>query len=119
MSDSHDHENPVQHPEVQLASRAGYVAGFILTLGLMFTSLELVTHHVWAPFKLMVATSAAALVAVILQSYLLFRLDLSKAQRWNTFALIIMIPLFVLIIALTWWMFQSLGARTMIHGMGM
>ncbi|MDA8361817.1 MAG: hypothetical protein M0Z44_07500 [Gammaproteobacteria bacterium] len=119
MSDSHGQENPIKHPEVQLASNGGYIAGFILTLGLMFTSLELVSRHVWGPFKLTVATSVAAFAAVVLQSYLLFRLDLSRTQRWNTFALIIMIPLFVLIIALTWWMFQSLGARTMIHGMGM
>lgn len=116
---SHGIEHPLQHPEVQAANGRSYVFGFLVSIVLMTLSLGLVTDHTLSPLGLMIAVSAIALVAVTIQSVLLLHLDLSKTQIWNTVALVLMIPLFILTIALTIWMFQTLYERTMLPGMMM
>jgi cytochrome o ubiquinol oxidase operon protein cyoD len=47
----------------------------------------------------------------------MFRLDLSDAQRWKSATLLLVLPLFVLSIGLTGWMFHTLYPRTMLDFM--
>lgn len=116
------HDNPLQHPEVQVASVRGYLFAFIVSTLLMGFALLLAVRHTVPPFTLMLALSLCAGLAVIVQTYFLMHMDLSKAHIWNTFALVLTVPLFILAIGLTAWMFHELYDRTMVmvpamHGM--
>ena len=116
------HDDPLQHPEVQVASGRGYLLTFLISTLLMGVSLLLVANHAMAPFGLMLVLSLCAGLAVIVQIYFLMHMDLSEAHIWNTVALVLTIPLFILAIGLTAWMFSTLYERTMVmlptmHGM--
>ncbi|MGC9238822.1 MAG: cytochrome o ubiquinol oxidase subunit IV [Acidithiobacillus sp.] len=110
---SHGHVNPIDHPEVQMASRRGYMTGFILASVLMALATFLVSSHALPPFALLLAIMACAGFAVIAQVYFLLHIDISEHNIWNTVALVAFIPLFVITIGLTWWMFSQLYLRTM------
>ncbi len=111
---SASHHDPLSHPEVQLASGRGYVANFLVTTLLMGFGLWLSVTHAVAPLTLVAVTSGIAAVAVGVQAYLLLHMNLSEAQIWHTVAMILFLPLFVVTIGLTAWMFHGLYARTMI-----
>ena len=116
------HDNPLQHPEVQAASGRGYLLGFLIPILLMGIVWVIVTSHAMAPFGLMLILSLCAGLAVIIQTYFLLHMDLSEAHIWNTFALVLVVPLFIIAIGLTAWMFHTLYERTMVmlptmHGM--
>lgn len=116
------HDDPLQHPEVQVASGRGYLLTFLISTLLMGVSLLLVANHALAPFALMLVLSLCAGLAVIVQIYFLMHMDLSEAHIWNTVALVLTVPLFILAIGLTAWMFSTLYERTMVmlptmHGM--
>ncbi|AEK56838.1 hypothetical protein HF288_12815 [Acidithiobacillus caldus] len=51
---------------------------------------------------------------MIIQGYLILHMDLSHAQIWHTVAMVLFLPLFVVTIGLTAWMFHGLYERTMI-----
>ncbi|MEJ2686612.1 MAG: cytochrome O ubiquinol oxidase [Gammaproteobacteria bacterium] len=114
---SHDLQNPLHHPEVQLASTPRYVVGFVISAALMVASFLVVRHGAMPALDAQVLIAAIALVAVLVQSYLLFHLNFSETQRWHTAAFVLTIPLFVLLVGLSMWMFHALAARTMIPGM--
>jgi cytochrome o ubiquinol oxidase operon protein cyoD len=116
------HDDPLQHPEVQVASGRGYLLTFLISTLLMGVSLLLVANHAMPPFGLMLVLSLCAGLAVIVQIYFLMHMDLSETHIWNTVALVLTIPLFILAIGLTAWMFSTLYERTMVmlpsmHGM--
>lgn len=115
----HHHHNPIQHPEVQIASAGSYIFAFVIALGLMLVSLKMVTDHSINPVALTTSISILALVAGVVQLYLLFKLDLSESQIWHTISLVLTIPLFILSVGLTIWMFHTLAVRTMLPGMSM
>ena len=108
------HDDPLRHPEVQVASGRGYLLTFLISTLLMGVSLLLVANHAMAPFGLMLVLSLCAGLAVIVQIYFLMHMDLSEAHIWNTVALVLTIPLFILAIGLTAWMFSTLYERTMV-----
>ena len=116
---SHEHSDPIAHPEVQLASAGRYTIGYVITLALMFVSSGLVMGRLLSPEELAAATGVIALAAVLAQFYFLFRLDLSETQIWHTVALLLTVPLFILAIGLTVWMFHTLALHTMFPGTGM
>lgn len=109
--DSHD---PLQHPEVQLAHGGQYIAAYIASMALTALPLWVVIHHLGSKLTLMAVVVAAAAALVVIQGYFWLRLDLSKTQRWMTASLILFIPLFVVTVGLTAWMFATLYTRTMI-----
>ncbi|WP_298170198.1 hypothetical protein [Acidithiobacillus sp.] len=111
---SHGHgSNPLAHPEVQMANNRSYVTGFIVASLLMAAATVLVSGHLLPPFALLLAITGCAGLAIIAQVYFLLHMDLSEHSIWNTVALIMFIPLFVITIGLTWWMFSQLYLRTM------
>ncbi|MHB8255006.1 MAG: cytochrome O ubiquinol oxidase [Acidiferrobacter sp.] len=110
---THATQNAFEHPEVQLAN-GGYVVAYIVAMALMAVSLVLVRDHMLSPVALAVAISASAAVVGIVQCVLLLHMNLSDTQIWHTIALVLFIPLFVLAIGLTSWMFHGLYQRTMI-----
>ncbi|MCE5360020.1 MAG: cytochrome O ubiquinol oxidase [Acidithiobacillus sp.] len=118
---SHGHDNPILHPEVQMASVRGYFTGFLISLLLMLAATAMVTSHAFPPFGLLLVISIYAAVSIIAQIYFLLHLDISEHNIWNTVSLVLFIPLFILTIGLTWWMFSQLYLRTMpmMPGMGM
>ncbi|MCE5388424.1 MAG: hypothetical protein K0041_07590 [Acidithiobacillus sp.] len=110
---SHGHSNPIHHPEVQMASKRNYLTGFVIASLLMFAATWLVSAQALAPFGLLLAIMGCAGFAVIAQVYFLLHIDISEHNIWNTVALVMFIPLFVITIGLTWWMFSQLYLRTM------
>jgi cytochrome o ubiquinol oxidase operon protein cyoD len=108
--------DPLQHPEVQQASVLGYTAGFLSTLALLGAALLLTESHLMAPVQLLGAISGLALIALLAQCFLSFGLDIARHNIWKSVSLILTVPLFILTIGLTVWMFQQLDALTMIPG---
>jgi cytochrome o ubiquinol oxidase subunit IV len=108
--------DPLQHPEVQQASVFGYTAGFLSTLALLGAALLLTESHLMVPVQLLGAISGLALIALLAQTFLSFGLDITRHNIWKSVSLILTVPLFILTIGLTVWMFQQLDALTMIPG---
>jgi cytochrome o ubiquinol oxidase operon protein cyoD len=108
--------DPLQHPEVQQASVIGYTAGFLSTLALLGAALLLTEGHMMAPVPLLGSIAGLALVALLAQCFLSFGLDIASHNIWKSVSLILTVPLFILTIGLTVWMFQQLDALTMIPG---
>ncbi len=113
----HGNENALQHPEVQLARSGHIVFGYAASLALMALSLMVVVHHLAGPATMLEIVSGLAFAAIVVQAYFWLRLDFSRTQAWSTVAFLLFIPLFVLTIGLTAWMFAGLYARTMLPGM--
>lgn len=110
---SHGAADPTMHPEVQMSTYKGYFLGFAISTLLMLVATILVTSHVGLPFGMLMVISACAAIAVIAQIHFLLHIDIAEHNIWNTVALVLFIPLFVITIGLTWWMFSQLYLRTM------
>jgi cytochrome o ubiquinol oxidase subunit IV len=108
------HSNPLDHPEVRMASAWRYIAGFISTIVLMEAAF-MVTMRQQLPYVEYASTVAGlGLAALLSQAALFFGLDISRAQIWKSVSLVLTVPLFILAVGLSVWMFQSLMTRTMI-----
>lgn len=115
MSD--DHANPLDHPDVQAASTVRYVAAFAVALGFTITA-ALIT--VLADLSLVAAfieLSVIGFTALVIQLYLLFKLDIAQSRIWHTVSLVMTMPLLFMAITLTQWMFYNLSMRVMPSGM--
>ncbi|MDD5374975.1 cytochrome O ubiquinol oxidase [Acidithiobacillus sp.] len=111
---SHGYDDPTLHPEVQMSTSRGYFAGFAVSSILMFVATFLVASRAVPPFGLLMVISVCAGIAIIAQIYFLLHIDVSEHNIWNTVALVMFMPLFLVTIGLTWWMFSQLYLRTMI-----
>lgn len=106
-------DEPLSHPQVQALDVGRYVVGFVVSVAFMTASFLAVTHRVWGPSELYGVVSVLAGFAVLAQLLLWLRLDGSSAQKWFTIAFVLYIPLFILTVGLTSWMFATLYTRTM------
>ncbi len=111
---THSVDNPLHHPEVEQASFAGYLANFVITVVVMTAALWVVGDKSLSTLGFIGWTTLFAVVAVLVQAYFLLHMNWSKAQVWHTVAMLMFIPLFVVMIGLTAWMFHGLYERTMI-----
>ena len=108
--------DPVLHPEVQQASFTGYTVGFVLSLLLLLAALLLTEQHALPPLKLLGVISVLAMVALFAQCFLFFGLNIALHNIWKSVSLVLTVPLFILTIGLTVWMFHQLGDLTMMPG---
>lgn len=108
--------NPLRHPEVQQAGIIGYTTGFLATLALLGAALLMTELHVMPPTPLLGSISGLAILALLCQTFLSFGLDITRHNIWKSVSLVLTVPLFILTIGLTVWMFQQLDALTMIPG---
>ncbi|HEX7388479.1 MAG TPA: hypothetical protein VF286_00115, partial [Acidiphilium sp.] len=77
-------ENPLAHPEVMLASTFAYCAGFVISIGLMVAALLItMLGHGLSYLTFLASISGLAMLALLAQAVLLFRLDLSETQIWK------------------------------------
>jgi len=110
MTDPHHPEpDPLAHAEVQQASVIGYVAGYALTVVLLGVALLLTQIHGIQPVPLLVTISGLAIFLLVAQSMFFFGLDLSRYNIWKSVSLVLTVPLFILSIGLTVWMFHALN----------
>jgi cytochrome o ubiquinol oxidase operon protein cyoD len=110
MTDPHHPDpDPLLHAEVQQASLAGYISGYTLTVVFLGIALLLTQLHGLQPAPLLVSISGLAIFLLIAQCMLFFGLDVSRYNIWKTVSLILTVPLFILSIGLTVWMFHALG----------
>ncbi len=112
-----DNRKPWQHPEIRQATETQYLLGYVVSLALLGLSLFLVTTHVATSVTLLLAISVIALVTVMAQLILLFHLDFSETQRWNSLTLMLNVPLLILSVGLTAWMFRALFDHGMMPAM--
>lgn len=106
---------PWEHPEIELSSGRQYLLGYVLTLALLGVSLLIVEYHAMSAFNLLATISVLAFLTTIAKLVLLFHLNFSEAQRWNTLTLMLNVPLLILSVGLTSWMFGILYDRVMMH----
>lgn len=111
-----DNRRPWEHPEIQGASTARYLGGYALALALLGLSLLLVRTHATTPVLLLALIGVLSLLAVMAQLILLFHLDFSETQRWNSLTLMLNVPLLILSVGLTSWMFSELYSHVMVPG---
>jgi cytochrome o ubiquinol oxidase operon protein cyoD len=116
MSTHHAGPGPLQHPEVQQATVFGYVAGFLVTLALLGAALLLTEQRSMTPLQLLGSISALALVALLAQCFLFYGLNIAQHNIWKSVSLVLTIPLFIITVGLTVWMFQQLDSLTMMPG---
>ena len=112
-----DVDNARDHQEVKIYKSLQYVAGYVISLFLLGISLLLVLDHTESEATLLATVSCIAFVTIIAQLVLLFHLDFSETQRWNTLTLMMNVPLLILSVGLTLWMFSHLYLRVMAPAM--
>ena len=112
-----DNTKPWENPEIRLASGPQYLAGYVISLFLMGISLLLVLDHSESSAAILSTVTLIAFVSVGAQLILLFHLDFSETQRWNTITLMMNVPLLILSVGLTLWMFSHLYGRVMAPAM--
>ncbi len=105
----HPNPDPLRHAEVQQASFWGYISGYVLTVALLGVALLLTEQPGFQPVALLVTISGLAIFLLVAQGMLFFGLDVSRYNVWKSVSLILTVPLFILSIGLTVWMFHSLG----------
>jgi len=105
--------DPLAHPEVQQASLSGYIAGYAVTVIVLLVCLLLTLHHALPPMPLLATTSCLAIMVLIAQAFLFFGLDFSQIHIWKSVSVILTVPLFILSIGLSVWMFHALNGLMM------
>jgi cytochrome o ubiquinol oxidase operon protein cyoD len=114
MTDPHHPEpDPLAHAEVQQAGTIGYVSGYILTVGLLGVALLLTETKGLDQQALLITLSGLSIFLLIAQSMLFFGLDVTRYNIWKSVSLVLTVPLFILSIGLTVWMFHSLNGLMM------
>ena len=108
-----DNRKPTEHPEIKGASEIQYIVGYLLSLALLGLSLILVRTHAAGSVTLITVISFISVMTVMAQLILLFHLDFSEAQRWNSLTLMMNVPLLILSVGLTSFMFHELYADVM------
>lgn len=114
MSDAH--ESPLNHPHVQNASAIRYIAAFIVGFGAMVLLALLTTFDRLSLTGALAELSIIGFIALMVQLYLLFKLDLAESRIWMTVTFIATVPLAFFAITLTQFMFGDLALRTMVSG---
>ncbi|WP_298215525.1 hypothetical protein [Acidocella sp.] len=108
------HSDPLTHPEVAQGGVLRYIAGFISTTALMGAALVVTLRHDQPYETYLGLVGGLALLALVSQAVLYYGLDISRSQIWKSVALMLTMPLFIITVGLTVWMFQSLDQRTML-----
>ena len=108
------HSDPLAHPEVRQGGAGRYIAGFISTVVLMGAALIVTLRHDLPYQSFVELVGGLAALALLSQAALFYGLDISRSQIWKSVSLILTMPLFIITVGLTVWMFQSLDQRTMI-----
>jgi cytochrome o ubiquinol oxidase operon protein cyoD len=118
MTDPHHPEpNPLLHAEVQQAGSIGYISGYILTVALLGVALLLTQQKGLEPQALLITLSGLTVFLLIAQGLLFFGLDVTRYNIWKSVSLVLTVPLFILSIGLTVWMFHSLNHLMMLPEM--
>ena len=118
MTDTHHPEpNPLLHAEVQQAGSIGYISGYILTVALLGVALLLTQQKGLEPQALLITLSGLTVFLLIAQGLLFFGLDVTRYNIWKSVSLVLTVPLFILSIGLTVWMFHSLNHLMMLPEM--
>jgi cytochrome o ubiquinol oxidase operon protein cyoD len=113
----HPEPDPLRHAEVQQAGSVGYISGYVLTVVLLGVALLLSEQRGMQPQALLIAISGLAIFLLIAQCMLFFGLDVTRYNIWKSVSLVLTVPLFILSIGLTVWMFHSLNHLMMLPEM--
>lgn len=104
----------LSHPEVQQADTLNYLAATVFCTAFMVAAYLLTVRHALGYMGLLEAVSGLALLSLVAQGFLYYGLSLSREHYAKSVTLALTVPLFVLSIGLTVWMFHTLFLRTML-----
>ncbi|NNC23987.1 hypothetical protein HKX42_09080 [Salinisphaera sp. USBA-960] len=113
---SEQHHNPLDHAEVQVASAPRYLAAFVIGFGLMALAALILVFADLSLVGALLELSIIGFVAIVIQLYLLFKLDIHESRIWHTISFVMTVPLLFIAITLTQWMFHTLAIRTALGG---
>jgi len=113
----HPAPDPLRHAEVQQAGSLGYISGYLLTIILLGVALVLTERQGMDRQALLIVLSGLTIFLLIAQSMLFFGLDVTRYNIWKSVSLVLTVPLFILSIGLTVWMFHSLDHLMMLPEM--
>jgi len=113
----HPTPDPLRHAEVQQAGSLGYISGYLLTIILLGVALVLTERQGMDRQALLIVLSGLTIFLLIAQSMLFFGLDVTRYNIWKSVSLVLTVPLFILSIGLTVWMFHSLDHLMMLPEM--
>ncbi len=106
-------EHPLDHPQVRSFAPGRFLAAYGLAIVCVTLAYVWVRERVWPVHELYGAISVLAGLTILALLTLWLELDGSPAQRWPTVTFVLYIPLFLLTVGLTAWMFATLYTRTM------
>ncbi len=106
-------EEPLSHPEVRDLDVRLSVASFVATAALLTFSFMVVVRDAWSIPSLSIAIALMAGLAAAAQLIGALQLTLAPSRRWFTACFLLCIPLYMLTVGLTAWMFATLYTRTM------
>jgi heme/copper-type cytochrome/quinol oxidase subunit 4 len=112
-----EENNPLDHTAVQDASVIRYAGAFVVAFPLMVCGALLTSWTNFSAVEAYTWIALVGLVAFLAQLFLLFKLGIAQDRFWYTAAFAGTLPLVVLAVGLTQFMFHFLDLRTMV-GMG-
>lgn len=108
-------KDPLRHPEVTSTTGTTVALGYGAALALMVAALLITQFKPISTIAVLSLTGLLAVLAITAQLLFLMRLDVSPPQIWKSVALVLTLPLLVVMLGLTGWMFHTLFVRVMLH----
>ncbi|MGN8160705.1 cytochrome o ubiquinol oxidase subunit IV [Salinisphaera sp. RV14] len=105
----------LEHPEVQLGGIVSYTVGYGLSIMLSGLAFGLVHTRALPRPVMFGALCGIAFALVLVQMFLFLGLNLNPGHRWKTAATLFTLPILILMIVLTIWVFYTLQLRVMPH----
>lgn len=100
------------HPEVQVGRQTSHkFIGYGISVLLTALAFSLVYAHALSTPALKAVLSFIALITICVQLYYFSNMDIRHTQRFNVISILLTVPLFMLMIALTVWLFYALSFR--------
>lgn len=115
---AHEGHDPLQHPELKAGNRLGDLIGYAASTVLISLAFALTYAQALSGTLLEAVLTLIALLVMGLQLVLFTNQDISPTQRWKTIATVFTIPLLIMVIGLTAWMFFTLSQRTGLPPLG-
>lgn len=106
------HSEPTAHAEIRVSRAWAYVAVFVFASAAMWLALAVARGGMGAASAWTLIVLLAVL-AIVVQLFGLLEIG-ACSRRWHALVLLMTLPLFVLSVGLTAWMFHGLMLRTML-----
>ncbi len=115
---AHEDHDPLQNPELKVGNWLGELIGYTASTVLISLAFALTYAQALSGTMLEAVLTLIALLVIGLQLVLFTNQNISQTQRWKTVATVLTIPLLIMLIGLTAWMFYTYSLRTGLPPLG-